>query len=99
MLAANQVLAQTINQAGTSATTFRATFFIMSILILLISISAFVFWIMMIVHAATHPIENRAIWVLLLIFTGIIGAIVYYFVVKRKFNSQMPSSPTAPPTP
>jgi hypothetical protein len=47
-----------------------------------------VFWIMMIVHAARHPINNKGIWIVVMIFTGIIGAIIYYFAVKRKFNQQ-----------
>lgn len=49
---------------------------------------ATVFWIMMIVHAATHNVENKAMWVILMVFTGIFGALVYYFVVKRKFSNQ-----------
>jgi len=56
---------------------------------------ATVFWIMMIVHAAKHDIEDKAMWVILMVFTGIVGALIYYFVVKRKFNKQF--SPPAPP--
>lgn len=47
-----------------------------------------VFWIMMIVHAAKHEVENKAMWIILIVFTGIIGALIYYFVVKRKFSKQ-----------
>ena len=56
-------------------------------------ILATVFWIMMIVHAAKHPINNKGIWIVVMIFTGIFGALIYYFVVKRKFNQQF-SQPT-----
>ena len=56
--------------------------------LLLGSMVAFVFWILMLVHAATKPIENKAMWIILMIFTQIIGALIYYFVVKRKFNKQ-----------
>lgn len=56
-------------------------------------ILATVFWIMMIVHAARHPIDNKGIWIVVMIFTGIIGALIYYFTVKRKFNQQF-SQPT-----
>ena len=52
-----------------------------------------VFWILMIVHAATKPVENKVIWIVIMILTGIIGALVYYFAVKRKFNK-----PSVPPT-
>jgi hypothetical protein len=56
------------------------------LVILALGIWATVFWIMMIVHAATHDIENKAMWIILMVFTGIVGALIYYFAVKRKFN-------------
>jgi predicted neutral ceramidase superfamily lipid hydrolase len=64
------------------------------LVIIALGILATVFWIMMIVHAARHDVENKAMWVILMVFTGIVGALIYYFVVKRKFNKQF-----APPTP
>ncbi|MFH1142157.1 MAG: PLDc N-terminal domain-containing protein [Candidatus Uhrbacteria bacterium] len=54
-----------------------------------IGISATIFWIMMIIHAAQHDIENKAMWIILMVFTGIIGALIYYFVVKRNFNKKV----------
>jgi len=58
-----------------------------------LGIWATVFWIMMIVHAAKHNVENKAMWIILIVFTGIVGALIYYFVVKRKFSNQF-SAPT-----
>jgi len=58
-----------------------------------LGIWATVFWIMMIVHAAKHNVENKAMWIILMVFTGIVGALIYYFVVKRKFSNQF-SAPT-----
>lgn len=55
------------------------------IAIAVVGIWATVFWILMIVHAAKNEIENKAMWIILMVFTGIIGTIIYYFVVKRKF--------------
>jgi uncharacterized protein YneF (UPF0154 family) len=50
---------------------------------------------MMIVHAAKHDVENKAMWIILMVFTGIVGALIYYFVVKRKFSKQFtPPAPT-----
>lgn len=54
---------------------------------------ATVFWIMMIIHAAKHNVENKAMWIIIMVFTGIVGALIYYFVVKRKFSNQF-SAPT-----
>lgn len=48
-------------------------------------IAALVFWIMMIVHAMKHDIKDKTMWLILMIFTGIIGALIYYFTVKRNF--------------
>lgn len=66
------------------------------IVLFVVGIVAFIFWLMMIIHAASHPIENKAMWIIILVLTGIIGAIIYYFAVKRKFNKQGP--PTTAPT-
>jgi drug/metabolite transporter (DMT)-like permease len=64
-----------------------------------IGIFFFILWIMMIVHAATHPIPNRAMWILVLVFTQGLGALIYYFVVKRNFGkTPSPAMPTPPPT-
>lgn len=48
-----------------------------------LGIAATIFWIMMLVHAATHDNKDKAMWIILMVFTGIIGALIYYFVVKR----------------
>jgi len=52
-----------------------------------ISILAFVFWILMLVDCVKRKFKEdseKIIWILVLIFTGIIGALIYYFVVKHK---------------
>jgi NADH:ubiquinone oxidoreductase subunit 6 (subunit J) len=46
----------------------------------------FIFWIMMVVDAATRKFKSDAdkiIWVLIIIFLQILGAIIYYFVIKK----------------
>ena len=67
---------------------------VMSIVLLLlpwaIAIAAGIFWIIMLVHIVSKPVKNKFLWVFLLVFTGIVGALIYYFVVKRKFNKQVP---------
>jgi cytochrome c biogenesis factor len=51
-----------------------------------ISILAFVFWILMLVDCVKRKFKDseKIVWILVLIFTGIIGALIYYFVVKYK---------------
>ena len=54
---------------------------------IVLSIAAFVFWILMLVDSINRKFkkrDERIIWVLVIVFTHIIGALIYYFVVKRK---------------
>ena len=66
-------------------------FILFFLVILGIGIAATVFWILMIVDAAKRKFETdgeKVAWILILAFIGIIGAIVYYFVVKKKDKSK-----------
>ena len=45
-----------------------------------------IIWISMIAHASSKPIENKKFWIAFIILLGAIGAIIYYFAVKRKFD-------------
>jgi hypothetical protein len=52
-----------------------------------IGIFAFVFWILMLIDCIKRKFKNdteKVIWILVLIFVHIIGALIYYFVVKKK---------------
>lgn len=54
---------------------------------IIVSIFLFLFWILMIIDCAKRKFKEdseRIVWILVLIFTGIIGALVYYFAVKNK---------------
>jgi len=49
-----------------------------------LSIIAFVFWLLMLIDTIKHSHKDmKLIWVLIIIFTNIIGAIVYYFMERR----------------
>jgi len=46
-----------------------------------------VFWIWMIVDCAKRNFKkdsDKIIWILVIIFVQVIGAYIYYFVIKRK---------------
>lgn len=64
-----------------------------SLVLFIVGIISFIFWLMMLIHAIKKPIESKPIWIILMIFTGILGAIIYYFAVKRGFDKKVPSSP------
>lgn len=49
-------------------------------------IALFVLWVFMLIDCAKRKFKNdndRVLWILLLVFFGIIGAVIYYFVVKK----------------
>ncbi len=51
----------------------------------------FVFWIMMLIDSITRKFKEgneKIIWVLVNIFVGIIGALIYYFIVYKKDKSR-----------
>ena len=56
-------------------------------IIFVLAILGSIFWIFMLVDAAKRKFskdDERVTWILVLALLGIIGAIIYYFVIKRK---------------
>ena len=54
---------------------------------LIIGLFLFIFWILMLVDAVQRKFKgpnDKLVWVLVLIFLNLIGAIIYYFVVYSK---------------
>ena len=58
-------------------------------------LASLVIWIWMLVDCIRRDFNEKALWLLIILLTGIIGAIVYYFVVKRPADSEY----AAPPVP
>ncbi len=52
-------------------------------------IAGFVFWIFMLIDVAKRNFKEqneKIVWILVVALVGIIGALIYYFVVKKKAN-------------
>jgi hypothetical protein len=50
-----------------------------------LAIFGVVFWIWMLVDCLSRKkFEDKLVWVIILIFLNIFGAILYYFIVKNK---------------
>lgn len=49
----------------------------------------FIFWIIMLVDVASRKFKNddKIVWILVVILVGIMGALIYYFVIYRKDKS------------
>lgn len=56
-------------------------------------LTAFVIW--MIVDAARRPMENKALWIILMVIFGFIPAVIYFFMVKRKLGPIKKTTPAA----
>jgi hypothetical protein len=66
-------------------------------LVLLAVLCAIIVWLWMMIHAINHPVEHKAVWILIMLLTGIIGAVIYYLAVKRPLDVQSrPISQTPP---
>lgn len=53
----------------------------------IIGILGFMFWIWMIVDCATRDFRNdmnKVVWILIILFLNVLGAVIYYFSIKSK---------------
>jgi hypothetical protein len=59
---------------------------VFSALLLLLSVGVgltmFIFWVRMLIDCAKNEPEgnDKLVWIIVIVFTGIIGAFIYYFV-------------------
>jgi len=78
------------NEFGFGGAMFGA-FLLIPILGIILAVSIFIFWVMMLVDAIKHtPEKTKLVWVVVIVFTHVIGALIYYFVEKRpRSNSKV----------
>ena|SRR3989344_445415 len=63
---------------------FLPFIFIFPVIGVFFAIAIFIFWIMMLVDAIKHSSEKmKLVWVVVIIFAHVIGALIYYFIEKR----------------
>jgi prolipoprotein diacylglyceryltransferase len=71
---------------------FTSFFFIFPFLIFGLAIFSVVFWILMLVDVVKRDFkkeDDKTMWVLIIVLTGIIGALIYYFMIKRKIPKKI----------
>jgi phospholipase D-like protein len=90
---------QVIDQFGGLFLGFGLFFAAMFFLIFALAIAGFVLQILMIIHAAQNDIKDRAMWIVVMVLTGALGAIIYYFAVKQPFDRAKPPAVAAPSKP
>ena len=75
-----------VNPLGAIAGVF-IFFFLIWILFAVFGILGLIFWIFMIVDVAKRNFKkenDKILWILVVVLAGLIGALIYYFVVKRQ---------------
>jgi len=46
------------------------------------------FWLWMLIDAARRQFDNKTLWIILIIFLSFLGAILYFFLVRRGLKQQ-----------
>ncbi len=63
-----------------------------------LAVAGIILWVMMLLDCAQRRFpkeDDKIIWILVLVFTSWLGALIYYFVVKRPAESlKSPELPT-----
>lgn len=69
------------------------------VLFALISLGLFVWWLLVLVEALRVPDQawvqagqNKILWVLLMVFLGVLGTILYVLIVRPALPKALPSS-------
>ncbi len=84
------VFAESAVEPQVAATTIAPLLLVLIFLLIFAAvILGIIFWIFMLVDAAKREFQNpndKVVWILVIALVGIIGAAIYYFVIKRKSN-------------
>ena len=57
------------------------------LIIFIIMIPFIIFWVKMIIDASKREFKDKTVWLILIVALGLVGAIVYYFAIKRNSNT------------
>lgn len=74
-------------------------------LLIVVAVGIFAFWVWMLVDCAQAPeppgeSNHRLVWILILVFTGWIGALLYFVIVRQPRRSRRRARDfTSPPMP
>ncbi len=59
---------------------------VLMLFLVLVGLALSVLWLIALVHAAIHRMENQAVWLLVIILGGPIGAVAYF--IARPYKSR-----------
>jgi hypothetical protein len=81
-------------------------FFLLFFALIGTGLALFAFWVWMLIDCAQapeDPANNRVAWILILVFTSWLGALLYFFIVRQprlaraRTSGPFPPPPFAPP--
>jgi uncharacterized BrkB/YihY/UPF0761 family membrane protein len=58
-------------------------FLILLIIVAIVAIVSSVFWVMMLVDCAKRDFKDKMVWILIILFTHVLGATLYYYAIKK----------------
>jgi hypothetical protein len=64
----------------------------MELLVLLLALCGFLFWLWMLIDCATKESNqgnDRLVWVVIIIFTNIVGALIYWFIRRPQRYAEL----------
>jgi len=64
-------------------TGFVVLVWLLGLLLIVASIAATVFWILMLIDCAKRDFKDKVAWLLIIILLHGLGATLYYFIIKR----------------
>lgn len=59
------------------------------VIIILVAIPFIIFWVWMLIDCAKRPIEDKTVWILIIVLVGVLGAILYFFIPRRKHKKEL----------
>lgn len=66
------------------------------LILLFLAVLAFSIW--MLVDAAIKPVDNKVLWIILIVFFGFLPAVIYYFTDRKKYQDSLKIQHTQPAT-
>lgn len=87
------ILAATDDAAAAAvAGTFLTGLFVFWAIMMVVGILGFILWLVMLIDAVRRTNwkhdSDKTLWILIIIFIGVIGAIIYYFAEKRPLDAE-----------
>ncbi len=70
---------------------FSLFFIFLWLFIMLVAFGGTVFWIWALIDVAKREFKNKddkTLWILIVVLTGIIGSIIYYFMIYKKYTQK-----------